>query len=410
MPFSGASRGALSGVRVLDVTQAYAGPFCAQLLADQGADVVKVESPEGDVNRTLGPRPADDATHAYAALFQHCNRNKRGIVIDLKSDAGRAAFLELVKTADVLVENFRFGVMERLGLGYETLSAVNPRLVYTSIRGYGDRAGGLSPWAAFPAVDMIAQAYGGVMSITGPDTATPTKIGGGWGDTVPGLWAAFATVTALLEARVSGRGQYVDIAMADTILAMCEGVSTFYGYDAAQVPGPTGNRLPDIVPFGTVRAKDGHVALAVPPGRNWAIFCEAIGRPDLIDHPDFATVPARVRNAARVYAEIEAFTTRHSREELMAIFGGKVPFSPIMDARDIHADAHFAVREMLVPVDHPGSTQAVRTIGTPVKLSRTPGGVRHRAPMLGEHTDAVLAEAGFAPEAIAALRQAGAVA
>lgn len=409
MPVPGGKSGALKGVRVLDVTQAYAGPFCAQLLADQGADVIKVEGPEGDVNRTLGPRPGDDTTRAYAALFQHCNRNKRGIVIDLKTDAGREAFLELVAGADILVENFRFGVMERLGLGYEVLKAVNPRLIYTSIRGYGDRAGGLSPFAPFPAVDMVAQAYGGVMSITGPDAATPQKIGGGWGDTVPGLWAAFATVTALLEARASGQGQYVDIAMADAILAMCEAVSTFYGYDDSRVPGPIGNRMSDIVPFGTVRAKDGYVALAVPPGRNWEVFCEAIDRPDLVTHPDFATVPARVKNAETVYAEIEVFTTQHTKDELMAVFGGKVPFSPIMDARDIHHDAHFAAREMLVPIEHPGSTQDLRTIGTPVKLSRTPGGVYKRAPMLGEHTDEVLEEAGFSAERRASLRAAGAI-
>lgn len=402
--------GALSGVRVLDVTQAYAGPFCAQLLADQGADVIKVEGPEGDVNRILGPRPKDDTTQAYAALFQHCNRNKRGIVIDLKSDAGREAFLDLVRSADILIENFRFGVMERLGIGYATLKAVNPRLVYTSIRGYGDRSGGLSPLAPFPAVDMTAQAYGGVMSVTGSAGGEPTKIGGGWGDTVPGLWAAFATVTALLEARASGQGQYVDIAMADTILAMCEGVSTFYGYDDSAVPGPTGNRLPDIVPFGTVRARDGHVALAVPPGRAWAVFCGLIGRPDLIDHPDFATIPARRGNADAVYAEVETFTMAHTRAELSALFADKIPFSPIMDARDIHADAHFAAREMLVEIDHPGSAQRLRTIGTPVKLSRTPGGVRHRAPVLGEHTDEVLAEAGFSADRLAALRAAGAIA
>lgn len=402
-------RGALSGVRVLDVTQAYAGPFCAQLLADQGADVIKVEGPDGDVNRLLGPRPKDDKTRSYAALFQHCNRNKRGIVIDLKSDEGRAAFLKLVEGADILIENFRFGVMERLGLGYETLRAVNPRLVYTSVRGYGDKAGGLSPWASFPAVDMVAQAYGGVMSITGPDAETPTKIGGGFGDTIPGLWAAFATTTALLEARMSGQGQYVDIAMADTILAMCESVSTFYGYDG-QVPHPTGNRLPDIVPFGTVRVKDGYAALAVPPGRGWAVFCEIIGRPELIEDPDFATVPARCQNAERVYQVVEEFTGSRSKDELMRIFGGKVPFSPIMDAQEIHSDPHYAAREMLVPIEHPGSQQELRTIGTPVKLSRTPGGVRMRAPMLGEHTDEVLAEAGFGATELERLRASGAIA
>lgn len=404
-----AIEGALSGVRVLDVTQAYAGPFCSQLLADQGADVVKIEGPEGDVNRMLGPRPKDDEIRSYAALFQHCNRNKRGIVIDLKTEEGRGVFRRLVETADILVENFRFGVMERLGVGYEELRKVNPKLVYTSIRGYGDKTGGLSPWAPFPAVDLIAQAYGGVMSVTGPDAATPTKIGGGYGDTIPGLWAAFATVTALFEAQRSGKGQYVDIAMADAILAMCEGVSTFYGYDG-EVPRPTGNRLADIVPFGTVRVKDGFAALAVPPGRAWQVFCELIERPELADDPEFATVPARVKNTDRVYEIVEAFTIGHTKRELLDLFGGKIPFSPIMDAADIHADPHFAVREMLVPIDHPGSAGTFKTIGVPAKLSRTPGSVRHRAPVLGEHTDQVLAEAGFSGAELARLRAAKAIA
>lgn len=403
-----AAKGALAGVRVLDVTQAYAGPFCSQLLADQGAEVIKIEGPEGDVNRLLGPKPSDDTTRSYGALFQHCNRNKRGITLNLKTEEGKATLLRLVRDADILVENFRYGVMDRLGVGYDVLKEINPRLVYTSIRGFGDDAGGKSPYATFPAVDMIAQAYGGVMSITGPDTDHPTKIGGGYGDTIPGLWAAFATVTALHEARSSGKGQYVDIAMADTILAMCEGVSTFYGYDK-QVPTPTGNRLGDIVPFGTIKVKGGYSALAVPPGRAWALFCELIERPELADDPEYASIPARVKNTDKVYALIEEFTSTRDNAELMALFGGKIPFSPIMNAEDIHNDEHYAVREMLVPIDHPGSKQLVHTIGVPVKFSRTPGRVRHRAPMLGEHTDEVLAEHGFTPEELAVLRQAGAI-
>ena len=391
------TKSALSGIRVLDVTQAYAGPFCSQLLADYGADVIKVEGPAGDINRQLGPRPKNSPPNAFAALFQHCNRNKRGIVIDLKTEEGKEVFLELVKTADVLIENFRYGVMERLGLNYEVLSKVNPRLVYTSIRGYGDNAGGKSPWATFPAVDMIAQAYGGIMSITGPDENTPTKVGGGLGDTVPGLWAAYGTMLALFEAQKSGKGQYVDIAMADAILAMCEGVSTFYGY-SEEIPHPSGNRLAEIVPFGTVRVKDGIAAIAVPPGRGWAVFCEIIGRPDLIENPEFATIPARVKNTAKVYEVTEAFTSQHSKAELMEIFGGKVPFSPIMDAKDIHNDPHFAARQMLVPIEHPGTDEKFNTIGVTAKLSRTPGAVRHRAPTLGEHTDAVLQEAGFSKD------------
>lgn len=402
------SAGALAGVRVLDVTQAFAGPFCSQLLADQGADVVKIEAPEGDVNRTLGPFPADDATRAFGALFQHCNRNKRGVVIDLKNEAGRQAFLKLVDGADILVENFRYGVMQRFGLGYDVLKERNPKLVYTSIRGFGDEAGGRSPYIEFPAVDMVAQAFGGVMSITGPDADTPTRIGGGFGDTIPGLFAAFATMVALFEAQRSGKGQYVDIAMADAVLAMCESVATFYGY-TGKVPKPAGNRLPDIVPFGVVKVADGHAALAVPPGRGWAIFCGAIGRPELADDPRFSTVAARVSNEREVYAVIEDYTSTRTKAELMAIFGGVIPFSPINDAGDIHLEPHFAARGMLPKLDHPGSAGRFSVAGVPVKLSRTPGGVRHRAPMKGEHTDEVFAEAGFGAGEIAALRGQGAI-
>ncbi|MCC6949782.1 MAG: CoA transferase [Bradyrhizobiaceae bacterium] len=399
----------MADLRILDVTQAFAGPFCTQLLADQGADVIKVEAPEGDVNRTLGPFPADDKEHAYGALFQHCNRNKRGIVVDLKSDTGREVLFRLVEEADALVENFRFGVMERLGLGYETLKARNPRLVYTSIRGFGDRSGGLSPYASFPAVDIIAQAFGGVMSVTGPDPDSPTKIGGGFGDTIPGLFAAFATMSALWEARSSGEGQYVDVAMADAMLAMCEGISTFFSY-SGQIPRPSGNRLPDICPFGTVRAKDGWVALAVPPGRQWATFCEAIGRPELGDHPRYASLSQRVARTEEVYTIVEDFTRGKTKAELLGIFGGVIPFSPINDAADIHAEPHYAARDMLPTLDHPGSSRRFTVAGIPGKLSRTPGSVRHRAPLLGEHTEEVLREAGFSAEQIAEFKLQRAVA
>jgi crotonobetainyl-CoA:carnitine CoA-transferase CaiB-like acyl-CoA transferase len=402
------NKGALAGLRILDVTQAFAGPFCTQLMADQGADVIKVESPEGDINRTLGPFPPDDKIHAYGALFQHCNRNKRGISIDFKTASGREVFLRLVESADAVVENFRFGVMDRLGLGYEVLKARNPRLVYTSIRGFGDESGGLSPYAKFPAVDMIAQAIGGVMSITGPDAQTPTKIGGGFGDSIPGLFAAFATMTALWEARASGHGQYVDIAMADAVLAMCESITTFYSY-TGQVPRPAGNRLPDIVPFGTVRAKDGWVALAVPPGRLWTVFCETIGRPELADDSRFATVPQRIKHQAEVYAIVEAFTTQKTKAELIEIFGGVMPFAPIYDAADIHADPHFAARNMLPKLDHPGSANTFTVAGVPAKLSRTPGSVRCRAPLLGEHTAEVMREAGLTSDEIDALKRERAV-
>lgn len=403
------STGALRGLRILDVTQLLAGSFCTQLLADHGADVIKIEPPAGDSARTIGPFAEDDTLKAYGALFQCCNRNKRGVVLDLKRPEARDLFLTLVKGADAVVENFRVGVMERLGLGYEALAEHNPRIVYTSIRGFGDPRGGKSPYADWPAVDVVAQAMGGLMSITGPGPDDPTKVGGGHGDFVPGLFAGFATMAALWEARSSGKGQYVDVGMVDSVLSLCETIPNLYSY-TDQVPRPAGSRLPPVAPFGRLRAKDGWVVIGVTPGPLWSVFCQAIGQVGLIGDPRFATASARVDNQDALYALIEEFTARHTKTELSHIFGGKVPFGPVYDAADIFADPHFEVREMLPRVEQPGSKRQVAVPGIPAKLCRTPGAVRHRAPLLGEHTDEILQEAGCSSEQIAALRAAGAIA
>lgn len=403
-----ALQGGLKGLRVLDLGHALAGPFCASLLADHGADVIKIEPPEGDVSRRIGPFARDDQRREYGGMYQCCNRNKRGMVIDLKHPEGRDAFLRMVESADCMVENFRAGVMERLGLGYETLAQRNPRLVYTSIRGYGDPRGGRTRYTDWPAVDIIAQAMGGLMGITGPDRESPTKVGGGPGDTVPGLYAAFATMVALWEARSSGRGQYVDIGMVDSLVALSETIAVQYSY-TGEPARPAGSRLPQIAPFGRVAAKDGWAVIAVPPGRMWAEFCRIIGRPELVDDPRFATEPARVANSDAVYEIVEDFTRRHSKSELLDIFGGKIPIAPVYDAAEIFADPHFSIRDMLPQVEQPGSSQRVSLPGVPAKLSRTPGGVVQRSPLLGEHTDEVFAEFGFAPNEIATLRRAGAI-
>lgn len=403
--FQSVSTGALKGLRVLDVTQAFSGPTCSQLLADQGADVIKVEPAKGgDVTRMIPPFAPGDEARPYGALFQHCNRNKRSLAIDLKSEEGRALFLRLVETADVLVENFRYGVMDRLGLGYDALKALNPKLVYTSIRGFGDEPGGHSPYAELPTVDIVAQAMGGIMSVTGDDVEHPSRVGSGIGDSVPGLFAAFGTLAAVLEARASGEGQHVDIAMVDAIMAICEQVSTQYGY-SGKVPTPTGNRLPQIVPFGMVRTKDGPAVLAVPPGRGWAAFAEAMGRPEWMQDERLNSEMGRIQNRDYTYDVVEAETHGKTRAELFELLKGVVPFAPIYDAEDIHKDPHFTAREMLVPIQHPGSEKTFMTAGVPVKLSRTPGGVASRAPMLGEHTDEVLSEAGLSAAEIEQLRE-----
>ena len=361
------------------------------------------------MSRRIGPFTEDDSTREYGGMFQSCNRNKRGMVIDFKNAEGREVFFKLVDSADVVIENFRAGVMDRLGLGYDVLSQRNPRLVYTSIRGFGDPRNGRTPYTDWPAVDIIAQAMGGLMSITGPDASSPMRVGGGPGDTIPGLFAAYATLVAIFESRISGRGQYVDVAMVDSMVALFEPLTVTYTYTG--VPArPNGGRMPGIAPFGRIATKDGFGVLAVSAGRGWDLFCEIIGRTDLIADPRFASHAARGANEDAVYAAVEEFTLQHTCAELVAIFGGKIPFAPVYDAGDIFNDPYFKMREMLPEVEQPGSKRKVTVAGVPQKLSRTPGGVHQRAPTLGEHSADILAEIGLGAEEIAGLRKSGAIA
>lgn len=398
--------GALHGVRVLDLTQALAGPFCTQMLADQGADVIKLEAPGGDMLRRAGPFAGDDQMRAFGSVFQSANRNKRSIVLDLKAPEAREPFLRLVDQADILVENFRAGVMERLGYSYESLALRNPRLVYTSVRGFGDRRGGASPYVDWPAFDIVAQAMGGIMAITGPDPDTPCRVGTGLGDTAAGLFAAFATLAALWEAKRSGQGQYVDVAMVDCVLALSEAAINPYSY-AGQITRPMGNRMAGFAPFGTVRCRDGLVAIAAPHRPQWEALCRIMERPELIDDPRFATDAARFEHREAAYAAVEDFARQHDKAALRDLLGGKVPFGPVQDAADIFADPHMAARDMLPRLDHPGCADPHAVPGIPVKLTRTPGTIRHRAPVLGEHTDSILHDAGCSADAIATLRASG---
>jgi crotonobetainyl-CoA:carnitine CoA-transferase CaiB-like acyl-CoA transferase len=405
---SRSASGALAGLRVVDLTQMLAGPFCTMMLADQGAEVIKIEPLEGDGTRVMGPFAPDDSLRAFGGYFQSVNRNKRSVALDLKRPEGRELFLSLADRAHVVVENFRAGVMDRLGLSYETLRARNRRLVYASIRGFGDPRTGKSPYVDWPAFDVVAQAMGGLMGVTGPDAATPTKVGPGIGDTVPAIMAAFGIMAAVWHAARTGEGQYVDVAMVDGVLSVSERILHQYSYEG-KVPGPEGNRHPFLAPFGLVPAKDGVVALACHADEFWAKLTQLMGRPDMGVDPRFATREGRHAHQEEIYREVSAFTRRHTRRELMAILGGHVPFGPVFDVSDIAADPHFAARDMVVALDHPGSEGKRAVAGVPVRLSETPGGIRRRAPLLGEDTDEVLGEAGLSASAITQLRADGIV-
>jgi crotonobetainyl-CoA:carnitine CoA-transferase CaiB-like acyl-CoA transferase len=400
--------GALRGVRVLDLTQMMSGPFCTMLLADQGADVIKVEPPAGEATRMFGPHFDDDSMRAFGGYFQSINRNKRSICIDLKSDAGKAAFRKLVEGADILVENFRAGVMDRLGLSYESLARINPRLVYAAIRGFGDPRTGTSPYQDWPAYDIVAQAMGGIMAVTGPREGPPTKIGPGVGDTIPAMLATVGLLSALVHARATDEGQFVDVAMTDGIFAICERAAMLHSY-LGEVPGGEDNHHPLFTPFGTFACKDGWVAVGCPRDHFWVLLADLMGRPELGGDPRYRTNDARVVRRDEVIALVAAWTARHTKAELARLIGGKVPFGPVATVADIFADPHAGARDMLAQVSHPGSARTATIANTPIRMTATPGGVRDRAPIAGEHTDAVLAEAGFTASEIAELRKAGAV-
>jgi len=402
------SCGALEGLRVLDLTQMLAGPFCTMMLADQGAEVIKIEPLEGDGTRCMGPFHPDDQIRAFGGYFQSVNRNKASLALDLKRPEGREVFLTLLDGAQVVVENFRAGVMQRLGLGYPRLRQRNPRVVYASIRGFGDPQTGTSPYVDWPAYDVVAQAMGGIMAITGADGRTPTKIGPGVGDTIPAVMAAFGVMAAVWRAERTGAGQYVDVGMVDSVLSVCERVLHQYSY-GGKVSGPEGNRHPFLAPFGLLPAKDGFVALACHKDEFWVRLCRLIDRPDLIADPRFSSQEERATHQSAVYTEIGAYTMQRTRLELAAILGGHVPFGPVYDVTDIVADAHFRTREMVVELDHPGLDKKLAVSGVPVRLSDTPGKIWRRAPLLGEHTEEVLRGCGLSAQSIDHLRTAGIV-
>jgi crotonobetainyl-CoA:carnitine CoA-transferase CaiB-like acyl-CoA transferase len=392
------SSGSLSDIRIIDLTQMLAGPYATMMLADHGADVIKIEPPEGDMIRPVGPYRARDQKKVLGGYFQSINRNKRSVCLDLKKPEGRSALLKMVTNADAIVENYRVGVMERLGLSYEVLHEHNPRLVYAAVRGFGDERTGASPYGSWPAFDVVAQAMGGIMAITGPNATTPTKIGPGVGDILPGAMLAFGVLAAVHHARRTGEGQFVDVAMADAVLALCE--RTVYQHSVQGLtPGPEGNHHPFLVPFGIYPAADGFVALGSHQQNFFEIMCRALGADDILGDPQYATAELRIQRRVALSETLSTYTARFTKAELTARLGGYIPFGPVMNIADIARDPHFAVREMIVSVEQPGDLP-IQIVGVPIKMTGTPGGVHRRAPLLGEDTRRRLSEAGLSESEI----------
>ncbi|WP_296655071.1 CaiB/BaiF CoA-transferase family protein [Paraburkholderia sp.] len=408
MSTGSAGRGALDGLIVLDLTAMLAGPYCTMMLADQGARVIKIEPPGGDKTRRNGPH-LEGALKleqgGFGGYFGSTNRNKESLVIDLKSDKGRALFLRLVQRADVVIENYRSGVMERLGLSYERLSEINPRLVYGALRGFGDRRSGASQYLDWPAYDPVSQAMGGIMGITGHVRhGPPTKIGPGIGDIGPAMFLAFGITAACWSVQRTGKGQFVDVGMTDSILAICERIVFQYGV-GKKSPGREGNGHPLLCPFGLFQALDGYISLGVPNDNFWAKMVECMGRPEWIMQDKFSTNDLRVANSGELEELLNAWTLVRTKRQLSEIFGGHIPFGPVFEAKDIFEDEHFQIRNMLVETEQPGANEKLVIAGTPVHMSDTPGGIRKRAPLVGEHTERVLRDLGLHESEIAELRK-----
>ncbi|WP_335971333.1 CaiB/BaiF CoA transferase family protein [Streptomyces sp. CA2R106] len=384
--------GPLDGIVVVDLTRALSGPYATMLLADLGADVIKVESPAGDSSRGTGPFPSDDEAHHYGGYFQSVNRNKRSVVVDLRSAEGTAAVRRLAAGADVLVENFRAGVMDRMSLSYESLRCDNPRLVYGALRGFGDPRTGTSPHVDRPAFDVVAQAMGGLMGITGPPYQ-PTKVGAGIGDVFPAALLAVGVLAALTDRARTGHGRFVDVAMYDAVVSLCERTVYQHSYTGA-VPTGEGNDHPLLCPFGLYRTADGWVTVAAPRDRQWRALCATLGRPDLAEDPRYATNNARVAVRDKVRAAIEEWTTGRTSAQVVAALAADVPCGPVNTAADLYADPHLRAREMLVEIEHPGSARTVTVAGQPIKFAGSGAAVHRRAPLLGEHTAEILGSGG----------------
>lgn len=397
--------GVLEGVRIVDLTQMLSGPFCTMLLADHGADVIKIEPFGGETTRGNGPYLSGDNDQTLGGYFQSVNRNKRSLVLDLRSGPGRKVLLDLVRQSDAIVSNFREGVMERLGLSYGELRAINPRIVQASISGFGSAAFGASPYGDWPAYDVVAQAMGGIMAITGSDPRTPVKVGPGVGDIFPGTLLAFAIVAALRHAERTGAGQRVEVAMYDAVVALCERAIYQYSY-TGESPYPEGQTHPFLAPFGMFPAADGWIALAAQNNNFWALLADIMACPELKTEAGFATKAERTTNRNAVNQRVGAWTRRFTKVELKQLLGGKVPFGAVQTAAEIVNDPHLAARGLLAEVEEPGagSGARARVVDTPIKFSRTPGGVRARGPLLGEHSDSILASLGYSAANIAALK------
>ncbi|MBK1787599.1 CaiB/BaiF CoA transferase family protein [Prauserella cavernicola] len=404
----GLSEGALRGIVVLDITRVVAGPFCSMLLADLGATVIKIENPrDPDYARDFPPKLTSGEGEEFSGFFAQYNRNKFGLTIDLSTSDGKELLTKLVRRADVLVENFRPGTMDKLGVGYDVLRAENPGLVYTAISGYGQTG----PYRRRPAYDNSAQATGGLWSMNGFGDRPPARVGTIIGDLSATLYAVIGTLAALRHAEKTGQGQLVDVSQQDSVLSLTENAVVSHTVEGT-VPGPLGNEHPFVKPYELYPCQDGFVFFGGYTDKFWRLSCHLFGQPELADDPEIDTMAKRFDPEVyerRVRPVLHTWFEDKTKAELEEIVGDAVPLSAIKNIGEVVADPQIAARDMIVDVEYPEFGE-LRMFGSPIKLGGTPTEPRGLAPKVGEHADSVLrALADLDDQEIARLRENGAI-
>lgn len=374
--------GALANIRILDLSRVLAGPYCTMILGDLGAEVIKVEAPEGsDETRKWGP-PFKNGVSAY---YLSANRNKKAITVDLKSDEGVVMIKKLVKDSDVIIQNFRTGTMEKFGLGYETLSAINPRLVYCSITGFGETG----PERHAPGYDFVIQAMSGLMSITGTEQSGPQKSGVAIVDVLTGLYACIGIQSALLERVQSGKGQKVDIALYDTAVSALVNIGSNYLMEE-KIPKALGNEHANIVPYQTFKTADGEMVIAVGNDHQFKVLCEVLKQPQLANEERFCTNPNRVLHRKELIELLQEEFVKETTAHWHAKCSERtIPSGPIHTLEEVVNDAQLQSREMFITQEHP-TAGPIKLIGSPLKLSRTPIEMKLHPPDPGEHNEEIL--------------------
>lgn len=373
---------ALQGLKVLDLTHAYNGPFCTTLLADNGADVIKFEPLEGDQCRTWGPM---DEKSGESGFYAFLNRNKKGVTLNLKEEKARQIFYDMVKDADVVVENYRVGVSKKLKVDYDTLKTINPKIIYASGSGFGQ----YGPLSHRPCYDIVAQSIGGVVNLTGFPDSPPTKVGPSFADNVTGIYLCVGILMALYHREKTGQGQQVDVSMADTIFSLLEN-SIITTTMTGKIPQRQGNIDPSIAPFDIYEASDGYIAIGVGNDKLFKRFCDVIERPDLVESPLYLNNDLRCANYVPGLQDIiREWVKPRKKADIETLFEqAGVPCGPVLDMQEAIDHPHFQAREMMVKINHP-TVGEMYFQGCPVKLSETPGSVDTPAPLLGQHNKEV---------------------